>query len=202
MATPKKEKPPETPGYNTTEAIAGLIGVTPRWVRELTTQGVLVRHKVPAGERYNVIESVKAYCQYLRDKLANRESKLTPNEQEKKKLDADIRIKEAKAALLELQQNELEGKMHRAEDLQEYITDLVFTIRGALIALPGRVAVDVVATKTAAEASHIIRAEVYRILEELSNYKYDPDYYAERVRDREGWSEFMNDENDEETADS
>jgi len=197
MATPKKEKPPETPGFNTTEALAGLIGVTPRWVRELTTQGVLTKHKVPAGERYNVIESVKAYCQHLRDKAAKREGKGTTLEQERDKLDADIRMKKAKAAMLELQYAELDGKMHRSDDVEALTTDLIFAIRGMLIALPGRLAIDAAGAKTAAEASNLIRAEAYKILEELSNYRYDPEAYAKRVRERQGWSELMNDESDE-----
>ena len=58
-----------------------------------------------------------------------------------------------------------------------------------LMALPGRLAVDTAAAATAAEASEIIRAEVYKVLEELAGYKYDPDEYARRVRDREGWTD-------------
>lgn len=49
---------------------------------------------------------------------------------------------------------------------------------------------------SAAEASDIIRAEVYKILEELAAYKYDPEVYARRVRDREGWSELSDDADD------
>ncbi|MBQ2361997.1 MAG: hypothetical protein II287_00115, partial [Bacteroidaceae bacterium] len=45
---------------------------------------------------------------------------------------------------------ELEGKMHRSEDVEAVMTDLVYTIRSMLMALPGRLAVDVVSTKTAA----------------------------------------------------
>lgn len=62
--------------------------------------------------------------------------------------------------------------------------DLIFAIRGALLALPGRLAVDVVAAKDPAEASEIIRAEIYKVMEELSNYKYDSAKYEERVRER------------------
>ena len=33
-------------------------------------------------------------------------------------------------------------------------------------------------------------------LEELAGYKYDPEVYARRVRDREGWSELSDDADD------
>ncbi|MBS1434785.1 MAG: protoporphyrinogen oxidase, partial [Oscillospiraceae bacterium] len=45
-------------------------------------------------------------------------------------------------------------------------------------------------------ASEIIRTEVYKILTELAAYKYDPEVYARRVRDREGWSELSDDADD------
>ena len=79
--------------------------------------------------------------------------------------------------------------MHRSEDVEAVMTDLVYTIRSMLMALPGRLAVDVFGAGSAAEASDLIRAEVYKILAELAGYRYDPEVYAQRVREREGWIE-------------
>ena len=93
-----------------------------------------------------------------------------------------------------LQLNELEGKMHRSEDVEAVMTDLVYAIRSMLIALPGRLAVDVSSTTSAQEASEVIKKEVYKILDELSEYKYNPEEYAKRVREREGWTIRANDE--------
>ena len=98
--------------------------------------------------------------------------------------------------MAEIQLKELKGKMHRSEDVEALTSDLVYTIRSMIIALPGRLAVDVAAVSTAPEASELIRTECFAILEELSNYKYDPEEYARRVRDREGWQE-LNDGDDE-----
>ena len=76
-------------------------------------------------------------------------------------------------------------------------SDLVYAIRGMIIALPGRLAVDVAENTSAPECSEIIRRECYHILEELARYEYNPDAYAKRVRDREGWSEVIDDDQDE-----
>ena len=100
------------------------------------------------------------------------------------------------AALFELTPRRIQQPMHRSEDVEAVMTDLVYSIRSMLVALPGRLAVDVSSAATAAEASDIIRAEVYKILEELAGYKYDPEVYARRVRDREGWSELSDDADD------
>ena len=77
--------------------------------------------------------------------------------------------------------------MHRSEDVAAMTEDLIYTVRGSLMALPGRLAVDVTSAQTAAESADIIRAEVFKVMQELSQYRYDPQKYEERVRDRMKW---------------
>ena len=43
----------------------------------------------------------------------------------------------------------------------------------------------------------IIRKEVYKILEELADYQYDPEEFAKRVREREGWIQTEIEEEDD-----
>ena len=105
-------------------------------------------------------------------------------------------MKRSKADIEALKLKELEGKMHRSEDVEAVITNVVYLIRSMLIALPGRLAVDVVSVGTAAEASVVIRNEVYKILEELSNFQYDPEEFAKMVRERERWMDVEAEEND------
>ena len=187
MATARKNKVEETPGYCKTEDLANLFGLTGQWINQLTRDGVIKRRDTPAGKRYNVVESVRAYTQYLRDKAANRADRGIPEDKELEKFDAEVRIKRAKAEIAELEAQEVQGIMHRSEDVAAMTEDLIYTIRGSLMALPGRLAVDVVSAQTAAEAADIIRAEVFKVMQELSQYRYDPQKYEERVRDRMKW---------------
>lgn len=113
---------------------------------------------------------------------------------EKRKAQAEADLKRSKADIAMLQLNELEGKIHRSEDVEAVMTDLVYAIRSMLIALPGRLAVDVSSVTSAQEASEVIKKEVYKILNELSEYKYNPEEYARRVREREGWTNRADDE--------
>ena len=83
------------------------------------------------------------------------------------------------------------GKMHRSEDVEAMTADLIYTIRGSLLALPGRLAVDVAAVKTPAEAAEVIRREVALLMQELTQYRYDPKKYEERVRKRMDWDTDM-----------
>lgn len=187
MATARKNKAEETPGYCKTEDLANLFGLTGQWINQLTRDGVIKRRDTPAGKRYNVVESVRAYTQYLRDKAANRADRGIPEDKELEKFDAEVRIKRAKAEIAELEAQEVQGIMHRSEDVAAMAEDLIYTVRDSLLALPGRLAVDVAGASTAAEAAEIIKREVYAVMKELSQYQYDPAKYAERVRERMDW---------------
>ncbi len=177
-----------------TEVIAKLFNVTTRRVQQLTTEGVIIATKDGKANKYDLLPTIQRYIKYLSDKANGREKKDTKVEEERAQAEADL--KKAKAGMADLQFKELQGKMHRSEDVEALTTDLVYTIRSMIVALPGRLAVDVVAADTAAEASEIIRTECFKVLEELSRYKYDPEEYARRVRDREGWQELTVDDDD------
>ena len=89
----------------------------------------------------------------------------------------------------EIQLAELEGNMHRAEDVVEVMNALVYAVRSNILSLPGRLAMDVAEAKTANEASAIIRTECNNLLNDLSNYKYNPDEFRRRVKERQGKKE-------------
>lgn len=178
------------------EIIAQLFGVTSRRVNQLAKDGIIAAVKDKGANRYDLLPTIQRYIKYLTEKANGREQK-KDSETESRKLDAEADLKRSKADMAALQLKELEGKMHRSEDVEAATTDLVYVIRGVLMALPGRLAVDVSKANTPEEASEVIRAEVYKALRELAAYKYDPEVYARRVRDRQGWGELIVDEKDE-----
>ena len=69
MATPRKEKPAETPGYWPTTKMAELFELTARRIQQLTQDGVLKTHDTPAGRRYNVGEATKAHSSIAKRQL-------------------------------------------------------------------------------------------------------------------------------------
>lgn len=197
IATAKKEPIPERPGYVKTEGLARLFDITPQRIRDLTREGVIKKHRITPGERYLIDESVPAYINYLRNLAQSKQKAPEMADAEQRKADADADLKRSKADIAMLQLKELEGKMHRSEDVEAVMTDLVYAIRSMLMALPGRLAVDVSSAASAPEVSEIIRKEVYKILDELSEYRYDPEEYARRVRGREGWISQADDKEEE-----
>ena len=141
---------------------------------------------------FDLLPTVQSYIRYLSDKANGREAKSADTAQvEMEKLRAEADMKRSKADMAAMQLKELEGKMHRSEDVEAVTNDLVYTVRSMIMALPGRLAMDVVQVASTNEASALIRAECYKILNELANYNYDPAVYQRRVRDREGWSDVI-----------
>lgn len=177
---------------STTEA-AAVLGVTARRVQQLVQDGTL---KTAEGKRgkLNLADAVKGYFTFLTKDTANMEA--SEAKAERKKKIAEASLKESKAKIAELEVKEIEGKMHLANDVEVLTNDLIYSIRSALIALPGRLAVDVAAVNTPAEASEIIKREVYAVMRELAGYRYDAEKYEERVKERMEW-ELENEETNE-----
>lgn len=179
------------------DIIAKLFGVTERRVQQLAKEGVIpVAQQRPY--KFDLLPTVQAYIKHLSEKANGKEQKSTDTVQaEADKLRAEADLKQSKAKIADMQLKELEGKMHRSEDVEAMTNDLVYTVRSLIMALPGRLAMDVVQAASANEASALIRSECHKILNELAGYKYDPEVYQRRVRDREGWSVPLEDEADE-----
>ena len=176
-----KEKITVDTEVSTTE-LAVVLGVTARRVQQLAQDGTLPT--IRKG-RFLLADSVQRF---------NRFSSAAPVDEEDQKLEktrrrSEVQIKASKAMVAKLEAEELKGIMHRAEDVAAATEDLVYTIRGALMALPGRLAVDVAACSTPAEASEVIRRETHKVMRELAGYHYDPKKYEERVRERRDWME-------------
>lgn len=184
------------------EIIAKLFQVTVRRIQQLTQEGILATVEVKEGNRtlrrYDLMPTIQAYIKYLSDKAYGRDQKESVSNKEEEKLQAEVDIKKAKAKIAQLELDELEGRMHSAEDVEAMTTDLCLAVRSALLSMPGQLAIDVAEVTDAAEISEIIKSTVNDILEELSRYEYNPDEYRRRVRERQGWLESSSDDEDDE----
>ncbi|MGM9598678.1 MAG: hypothetical protein ACI3VY_02025 [Faecousia sp.] len=187
-----------SPIYVKTADICAMTGKTNQWIGQLTSQGVLNKTKTAHGTLYDLIETMRAYCDMLEQRIeAASKPKKTEKEikREEARAAADVSIKMSKASILKFEADELAGKMHRAEDVEQMTEQLIYTIRNAMVALPSRLAKDTAAATTAAETYEIIRKEVGEAMKEISDFKYDPAKYDELVRERRKLGQ-SNDEDD------
>lgn len=162
-----------------------IIGVTDERVRQLEDKGILTSVILPGQghkKMFDLAPNVKAYVEYIKKGVTPNTSTMAEAMQA-----ADLRYKEARAGKIELELAELKGQMHRAEDVEKVVSDMIAKLRAAILALPGRLAVDAAAAATAKEASAIIKIAVDELLNETAGYRYDPAEYRKLVTEREKW---------------
>ena len=179
MVGQKAEKITEETTVTSAE-LATVLGLKARMVQVHAQNGVI---RSSGKNTYPLAASVQAYIKFLDKNVPDEEDvKL-----EKARRVSETQLKASKAAIAKMQAEELKGNMHRSEDVAALTEDLIYTIRSALLALPGRLAVNVAEAATPAEASEVIRKEVHTVMRELAAYHYDPKKYEERVRERMSW---------------
>ena len=163
-----------------------------RRVQQLAEDGIISTVEVKENGRkvmrYELIPTIKAYIKYLQAKAYNREEKkASEKELLVRKLQADVDYKESKAQMVQLQLDELEGRMHAAEDVEAMTTDLCLAVRSALLAMPGQLSKDVAEETDPAKIQIIIKDAIGMVLNELTGYKYSKENYKKRVAERQGW---------------
>lgn len=172
-----------------TRGLATLIGLTPERIRQMEDEGLIESTIVGRTKYFPLKESVQTYVEFLKNSKSS-----AGGADEKRKTKADADWKEAKADIERMKRDELQGQLHSADDVEAVMTDMALDIRSALLALPGRLSKDIAAVTSPTECSKMIKAEVSQILDQLSKYKYNPEVYKKRVRERQGWSDLETEE--------
>ena len=114
------------------KTIAAIFGVDPRRVQQLAKEGIITATKDGHANRYDLLPTIQKYIRYLSDKANGREPSKKDSEIEARRLEAEADLKRSKADMAALQLKELEGTMHRSEDVEAVMTDLVYNIRSML----------------------------------------------------------------------
>ena len=169
--------------YSSSE-VARVLGLTPRRVQQLVKQGTITAETRNGALRFDLAKTVQDYIAAIKA-----ERPPTDEDAERQKLVEEVRYKRAKADQAELELAEVRGNLHRSDDVEAVLADLVYAARSDLMALPGRAAVDAFAAKSAAEVAEILKREIHLIMEDLATYTYDPRRFEARVRSRKGWGE-------------
>jgi phage terminase Nu1 subunit (DNA packaging protein) len=115
-----------------TEELAQFVGVDPRRIQQLTQEGVI--KKEPGNKKtakYDFVRNVHSLLQYYRQKSDSRRS----GDSEEM---AGEKLKQisAKRKLEELKLAQLEGDLHKAEDIERIIGAVLTRLRINLLAIP------------------------------------------------------------------
>ena len=180
-----------------TADICAMTGKSNQWIGQLTSQGTLHKKSTPYGAMYDLAETMKRYCAMLEERAEAKEK--AGGDIGDERIKAETSFKKARAIVAMLEAQELQGKMHRSDDVAEFWDDMGYAIRSVLLALPGRVAVDMAeATGTdPAVCADLIRKECVKGMEELRQHRYDPSKFDEKVRGRMNWENFTTGQEDD-----
>lgn len=164
----------------TTAELADELCITPVHVNRLVNDGVLDKYK---KGRFFLRGNVKKFILY--------------KESQKRNVDSDNQVdywnekalhEKAKRQKSELELAELQGNMHRSEDVEHFVGELIYAYKSQLLSLPGLLAPELAGMESVAEISEIIKKEAVNMLNSLASYKYDNEKYKFEVRERQGWS--------------
>lgn len=148
----------------TQKMLAECLGISPRQVRNLKTNGLF---QLKAGEKkYNLEKCIQEYIQYKVNDETGRRSII-----DKEKVSAEHEEVKREISLLKLRK--LRRELHESADVESYLMNMILAFRSRLEALPQKAAMQVAGIKDINEIIDILRKNVNNALDALS--KYDPD---------------------------
>lgn len=145
----------------TTAQLAKIIGKTTRWVNELTRNKIFVQS---ARGKYLLAENVQRYIQYLQERI-ERESEVDYHKEK-------AIHERAKRQRAELELALMRGEMHKAEDVETVLNDMIAAFRSKMLALPSKMAPQLVGKSEIPVILDMLTREVNEALSELA--EYDP----------------------------
>jgi phage terminase Nu1 subunit (DNA packaging protein) len=151
-----------------TTQLAKFLDVTPRWVRKLKDDGILMLARDADGQelkgRYELLPNNIAYIRYLRRKARLDDT----SESEYIQLRNQRMAADAERAELELKL--YKGELHRSEDIQFVVANMVTAAKSRLLAIPSRVTRLILGLTDFHKVSDLIRDEIETALRELSGF--------------------------------
>lgn len=147
--------------YNV-KAIARVLDITERRVRQLKDQGVIKEYNGTPG-LYDLVPTVHAYVNYLRQRNPESEENIDYNTERAKLIKAkrlneeyDLRVKE--------------GDLHSSADIEAAMVSMLITFKSRLMAIPSKLS-PILSKKTdKAEIHRILKDSVDEALNELADF--------------------------------
>lgn len=142
---------------HTTNVVADWLALTPRRVRQLRDEGVLIE-KAPG--LYDLQSSVVRYISYLRKGSGN--TNLT---------DERAMLTKAKREAAEMENKIRQGNLHKTEDIEKGLAAMCLNIRGRLSTIPAKLSGEL--AQMGGDRAGIfdkLKAAIDETLEDLSNY--------------------------------
>lgn len=149
-----------------TGELAAIVGKSARWIRQLTGEGVL---KQTGRGKYKLGEAVLAYIEHVQ---GAQEDDGKVNYRDEKAEHEQVKKEKAKLELARLR-----GELHRSEDVEAVMVDMLTAMRQKILAIPTKLSPQLVAQPDPNVIKIRLTEAMHEALAELSDY--DPAKFRE-----------------------
>ena len=146
--------------------IAKLLDLSERRVQQLSREGIIP--KATRGQ-YDLIGSVRGYVHYLRDQAVSAQAGAPDYAAER------ARYIRARADLVEMEAAQRRGALIAVEDIEIAWIKVLALLRTRILAVPDRLAPEVYAAGSLADARDLLGASLRAALEDLANSDVQPE---------------------------
>ena len=144
----------------TVKVVASWLDMTERNVRELAKKNIIPQYRPGL---FKLKDTVHAYIAFLRDKAPNKEENLDYTTERAKM----VRTKREAA---ELDLAERKKELHRSEDIEIIMTDMLIRFRTKLMSIPAKQSPILAEKNDQKEIFKILKKAIDEALDELSTY--------------------------------
>lgn len=160
-----------------------LLQLSDRRIRQLAEENIIIR---AAKGRYKLMESISNYILTLKVSIEAGNSQISDGEidlEEEKAMHERVKRQISELKLLTMQ-----GELHKSEDVERVMTDMLVSIKTKLLSMPAKLAPILVSRSDIDFVKRIISSEVLEILNELKDYNpkdFHDDEYIDKGDDDE-----------------
>lgn len=148
--------------------LAAILGITDRRIRQLRNEYGLFANALTAGKKSKNYCLEKCVPEYINYKMETEAQQGTTFVKEKEQAEHE-QIKK-KISILRLRK--LRRELHEADDVEEFLTDMLVNFKNRLVTIPQKIAPLVMSEDDINVVINIIEKEIFEALDELS--EYDP----------------------------
>lgn len=155
----------------TTKEMSEILGLSDRRIRQLAEEGSLVR--VGHG-KFDLPASIQTYIESIKERSKSSEE-LDLNKER-------TLLTRANRQKVELELKIMKGELHRSEDVESVMNDMLSSFRAQMLVLPNKIAPLVLGQTELESVKSIIKKHIFDALQELSDY--DPDVFYTKSKDK------------------
>lgn len=144
--------------------LAQCLGISSRRVRQLREEGLFRFQQ--NGKGYSLENSIQEYINYKVNAETGRRTNIS-----KEEVQAEHEEVKKQISLLKLQR--LRRELHRASDVEFYLSDMLSRFKNRLLSLPSKMAMEVSGETDLNQIARMIQKDLLDTLEELSGYDAD-----------------------------